>query len=374
MSIQPPAKVGFLGLGIMGEGQASNLLKAGFELVVWTRDTAKAAALASAHPPGAVTVAASAREVLGAVRLTYSMLSTLAASEAVFDGPDGVLSGVSACSTIVDCATLTPERMGAMAAAVRAKGGAFLEAPVSGSKKPAADGQLVFLCAGDKSAFELATAGLDAMGKSTHYYGTEVGGGAATAHAQALTSTTFASEQRRAARSGQRSRWAVLAWAMLPAKCVKSFAPCGHPHTPHARARRPQVGVGTRMKLVVNMVMGAQLAAIGEGIALCEAAGLSATELVDVLKEGAMASPLVTVKGAAIVGRAYAPAFPLTHAQKDMGFALDLGKQLGVELPVAFAANALFEEAKAAGHADADFSAVAEASRAKARGAGNGSC
>jgi 3-hydroxyisobutyrate dehydrogenase-like beta-hydroxyacid dehydrogenase len=174
--LQPPATVGFIGLGIMGDGQAANLLKAGFSLVVWNRDPRKAAALAAAHPAGAVRVAGSAREVVASVPLTFTMLSTLDASAAVFEGPDGVLAGVSAGCAIVDCATLTPERMGAMAAAVRAKGGTFLEAPVSGSKKPAADGQLVFLCAGDRSALELATAGLDAMGKSTHYYGEEVRG------------------------------------------------------------------------------------------------------------------------------------------------------------------------------------------------------
>jgi glyoxylate/succinic semialdehyde reductase len=73
------------------------------------------------------------------------------------------------------------------------------------------------------------------------------------------------------------------------------------------------------------------------------------------------------MKGQAMAARAYAPAFPLTHAQKDLGFALDLGAQLGAQLPVAAAANALFEAAKVAGHADDDFSAVVEVSRARAR-------
>lgn len=79
-----------------------------------------------------------------------------------------------------------------------------------------------------------------------------------------------------------------------------------------------------------------------------------------------MASPMVAAKGQAMAARAYAPAFPLTHAQKDMRFALDLGAQLGAQLPVAAAANSLFEAAKAAGHADDDFSAVVEVSRARA--------
>ena len=65
----------------------------------------------------------------------------------------------------------------AAAAAVAAKGGAFLEAPVSGSKKPAADGQLIFLCAGAAAVLDAARADLELMGKATHYFGEAVGGG-----------------------------------------------------------------------------------------------------------------------------------------------------------------------------------------------------
>ena len=57
---------------------------------------------------------------------------------------------------------------------VVAKGGRFLEAPVSGSKGPAAAGALVFLCGGDKPLFEQVSAELEAMGKASFYYG-EVG-------------------------------------------------------------------------------------------------------------------------------------------------------------------------------------------------------
>lgn len=179
-AIEPPATIGFVGLGIMGRGQAENLLRAGFGLVVWTRDAAKADAFAAEHAPGRVRVAPSARGVVEACALTYAMLSTPVASEAVFEGPDGMLAGVHAGSVIVDCATLTPARMAQMAAAVRAKGGCFLEAPVSGSKKPAADGSLIFLTAGDAGALEAARTGLEAMGKATHYYGQEVGVGTRT--------------------------------------------------------------------------------------------------------------------------------------------------------------------------------------------------
>ena len=77
----------------------------------------------------------------------------------------GVLDGMSAGKCIVDCATLAEEDMARLSAQVLAKGGRFLEAPVSGSKGPAAQGQLIFLCGGDETLFKSCAADLDSMGK-----------------------------------------------------------------------------------------------------------------------------------------------------------------------------------------------------------------
>ena len=160
------SKLGFIGLGIMGLGMADNLAKGGRKLMVWNRSVEKSRAFQAKHEAGVVEIAESAGAVVAACALTYSMLSTLEASAAVLPS---VLEGVSAGKMIVDCATLTPEHMCAAAAAVAAKGGAFLEAPVSGSKKPAADGQLIFLCAGAAAVLDAARADLELMGKATHY-------------------------------------------------------------------------------------------------------------------------------------------------------------------------------------------------------------
>ncbi len=72
-------------------------------------------------------------------------LSTPEASKAVFEAEAGILAGVSDGKSIVDCATLAEEDMKRMHDAVFAKGGRFLEAPVSGSKAPAVMGSLIFL-------------------------------------------------------------------------------------------------------------------------------------------------------------------------------------------------------------------------------------
>jgi 3-hydroxyisobutyrate dehydrogenase-like beta-hydroxyacid dehydrogenase len=179
-----PSSVGFVGIGIMGEGMAGRLLSEGVAgtddrpLVIWNRTGSKSVAFAAAHPDKKVVVKDTAKEVVEACGVTYCILSTPEASRAVFSADDGVLAGVSAGKSIVDCATLAESDMQRMSEAVVAKGGRFLEAPVSGSKVPAAMGALIFLCAGSEELFnEIEGTGLKAMGKASHFFGAEVGTG-----------------------------------------------------------------------------------------------------------------------------------------------------------------------------------------------------
>lgn len=275
------------------------LRAAGIPLHVWTRDTAVSVALARDMTEGAdVVVAASPAQVLARCDRVYLMLSTPDACEEVYTMKDGVLDGVRDGATqLVDCATLRPEDMASLAARVRAKGGRFVEAPVSGSKGPAAQGTLVFMAAGDKGVFEAAAAELAAMGKASVFCGEEV-------------------------------------------------------------------GTATRMKLVVNMVMGTQLAAIAEGMGLADELGLDGADLQSVLEAGATSSPMLALKGPLMAQRSYAPAFPLKYALKDMRFAL--GLQDGLELPVSAAATASYAEAdEVEARGEDDFSAVYEVTRSK---------
>lgn len=163
---------GFVGVGIMGAGMVNCLLKSGRRVVVWNRDVSKTAALEAAYPDLCKT-ASSATEVVEACDVTFCMLSTLEASEAVFPS---LLSGIKEGKSIVDCATLTPERMEAMCGEVTEAGGRFLEAPVSGSKVPADLGQLIFLCAGDRSLYDEVRPELGVMGKADFFLGS-VGAG-----------------------------------------------------------------------------------------------------------------------------------------------------------------------------------------------------
>ena len=122
--------IGFIGLGIMGEGMAARLISQGVAgtadkpLVVWNRTPAKCDALVAKFPDATITVVPSAAAVVQACGVTYSMLSTPEASAAVFDAAEtGTLAGVSAGKSIVDCATLAEADMQRMNTAVTGKGG-----------------------------------------------------------------------------------------------------------------------------------------------------------------------------------------------------------------------------------------------------------
>ena len=289
-------KVGFVGLGIMGKGMIKNLaskLVTIDSFVVWNRSSDVCEEVKAMFPEGKIVIAKTAAEVVQTCPITFSMLSTMAASEAVFDKEgDGLIAGVSKGKIVVDCATLSPERMCKINSDILAKGGKFLEAPVSGSKVPAETGTLIFLCGGEEEVYKTALPALDAMGKA-HYL---LGG----------------------------------------------------------------VGRGSQMKLVVNMIMGTMMTAFSEGLALCEATDLPQDKLLEVLDLGAMANPMFKMKGPNMINSNYGPHFPLKHAQKDMGLALDLATKTGLELPTTSASNEQYKTVLDSS-GDEDFCAVHKA-------------
>ncbi len=167
------SRFGFLGLGIMGRAMAANLVKAGHEVTVWNRTPNRCAPLAELG----AKVAGTPRDVVEACDITFAMLADPQAAQEVCFGDDGVLEGMSPGKGYVDMSTVDAETSRQIAEAVTEARGRFLEAPVSGTKKPAEDGTLIILCAGDKGLFDEAGPGLSCMGKKILYLG-EVGQGA----------------------------------------------------------------------------------------------------------------------------------------------------------------------------------------------------
>lgn len=166
-------KLGFLGLGIMGSGMAANLLKAGFGVTVWNRNAAKCQPLVDAG----ATQAATPADVAAASDITFAMLADPVAALEVALGPFGVVEGMGPGKGYVDMSTVDVPTTVSIAAAVKEAGGKFLEAPVSGTKKPAIDGTLIILAGGDQGLYEQSLPALEKMGKKVVFLG-ETGNGA----------------------------------------------------------------------------------------------------------------------------------------------------------------------------------------------------
>jgi 3-hydroxyisobutyrate dehydrogenase len=145
---EPAKPIGFIGLGAMGEPMALNLARAGTPLLVWNRSPAKAQILAAAG----AEIAAGAADVLSRTDISILMLTDGRAIDAILDrGGSDFTSRVSG-RTIVHMGTTAPAYSQGLEADIRSAGGRYVEAPVSGSRKPAEAGQLVAMLAGDGEA------------------------------------------------------------------------------------------------------------------------------------------------------------------------------------------------------------------------------
>ncbi|GMH03765.1 hypothetical protein Nepgr_005604 [Nepenthes gracilis] len=166
--------VGFLGVGIMGYPMAQNLIKAGCDVTVWNRTKSKCDPLISLG----AKYRSCPEEVAASCDVTFAMLADPESAVDVACGKHGAASGMSPSKGYIDVSTVDVTTSKLISAHIKATGALFLEAPVSGSKKPAEDGQLIFLTAGDRALFDKVVPLLDIMGKSKFYLG-DVGNGAA---------------------------------------------------------------------------------------------------------------------------------------------------------------------------------------------------
>ncbi|KAF7083913.1 hypothetical protein CFC21_087642 [Triticum aestivum] len=166
-------EVGFLGLGIMGKAMAANLLRHGFRVTVWNRTLSKCDELVAMGAAVGDTPAS----VVAKCKYTIAMLSDPSAALSVVFDKDGVLEQIGEGKGYVDMSTVDAATSCKISEAVKQKGGAFVEAPVSGSKKPAEDGQLVILAAGDKALYDDMVPAFDVLGKKSFFLG-EMGNGA----------------------------------------------------------------------------------------------------------------------------------------------------------------------------------------------------
>jgi 3-hydroxyisobutyrate dehydrogenase-like beta-hydroxyacid dehydrogenase len=153
-------RIGFVGIGLMGQQMSRRLLAAGFPVVVWNRTKARAADLLAA---GAAW-GESPRAVTEASDVVIVMVTDSAASEAVIAGPQGVLAGAHPGLTLIDMGSVAPETSRAMAERARAKGVPMLDAPVTGNPKVASEGKLGIMVGGPQATFDACLPIFQAMG------------------------------------------------------------------------------------------------------------------------------------------------------------------------------------------------------------------
>lgn len=154
--------VGFIGLGAMGRPMALNLRKHDVTLVVHNRSAAAERVLVEAGARVATTPAA----VASACQLIVTMLPDGPDVAAVLDGQSGLLEALQPGSIVVDASTIAPDAARRFAAAVAARGGHYLDAPVSGGEIGAVDGTLTFMVGGDAEALDRVRPLLAMMGKA----------------------------------------------------------------------------------------------------------------------------------------------------------------------------------------------------------------
>jgi 3-hydroxyisobutyrate dehydrogenase-like beta-hydroxyacid dehydrogenase len=144
------AKLGFVGLGVMGSQMVSRLLDKGHTVTGYNRTKAKAQWLLDKG----MKWADSPRVVAAASDVTFAMVTNAAAIAAVTDGTDGIIAGLGPGKLFIDMSTVSPEVSRATAAKVRAKGADMVDAPVSGSVITLQQGRLSVMVGGKKETFD----------------------------------------------------------------------------------------------------------------------------------------------------------------------------------------------------------------------------
>lgn len=269
------ARIGFIGLGIMGRPMALNLLAAGHDLAVYARRPEALAPLTDAGARACPSPAAVAREA----DIVFTMLADTADVVEVVLGagadanPDAnpaqreraVLAGIRSGGIVVDMSTISPSATRDIAAALAAAGAEMLDAPVSGGDIGARDGTLSIMVGGPAAAFARVKPLFEVMGRHVVHIGDH--------------------------------------------------------------------GAGQICKACNQIVVGQTIAGVGEALLLAEAAGVDGARVREALLGGFAGSRILEVHGQRMLAGDYRPGFKAALHQKDMRIVQEAAHELGLGLP-----------------------------------------
>ncbi len=158
-------RIGWIGLGRMGQPMAMRLVEAGYQVAVYNRDKAKTAEAVKAG----ARLTSSPKEAAEGADVVFTMILDSAALEAVSLGETGAVAALKPGAVLIDMSTVDPEASSKVNAAVEARQAKYLRAPVTGSTVLAKNGTLGILCSGDRGAYDKVFEIFNVLG-STHFY------------------------------------------------------------------------------------------------------------------------------------------------------------------------------------------------------------
>lgn len=286
-------KIGFLGLGDMGQAIAPRLLAAGHTVTGWNRTKEKAAPLFKLGMLWADTP----REVALDSEIVFSIVTDSAAVRSLALGDNGIIAGLRKDAVYLDMSTIDPDGSRSVAAEFAKAGLTMMDAPVSGTTLTLSKGNASLMVGGDQAAFERVQPVLLAIGPKVTYIGAQ--------------------------------------------------------------------GLAVQLKVALNMTLVIEVIGFCEGIALAEKGGVPREVAVDAFLKSVIASPVLNYRAPLILEGHISDATygNVNLQQKDMLLALDLGRKMGVPVPLGAAANEMLNACRGLGLAHHDFVTVYEVYR-----------
>jgi 3-hydroxyisobutyrate dehydrogenase-like beta-hydroxyacid dehydrogenase len=286
-------RIGFVGLGDMGQAIVPRLLAAGHAVTGWNRTKEKAAAMFKLG----MLWADSPREVARDSEIVFSIVTDSAAVRALALGENGIIAGLRKDAVYLDMSTIDPDGSRAVAAEFGKVGLTMLDAPISGTTLTLGQGKSSLMVGGDKAAFERVQPVLLAIGPKVTYIGAQ--------------------------------------------------------------------GLAVQLKVALNMTLVIEVIGFCEGIALAEKGGVPRDVAVDAFLKSVVASPVLNYRAPLILEGHISDATygNVNLQQKDMLLALDLGRKMGVPVPLGAAANEMLNACRGLGLAHHDFVTVYEVYR-----------
>lgn len=286
MSALSGQRIGFIGLGLMGQPMARNLHAAGARVTVHNRSPEPMARMTALG----MASAGSPAEVARGCDTVVLMLTDTPAVEQVLAGAGGVLEGIAPGGLLIDMGTTAVAVTRTLAASVRARGAGYVDAPVSGGVSGAEAGTLAIMAGGAAADFNCVLPILEVLGGAVTHVG--------------------------------------------------------------------DVGAGQVAKAANQVIVGLNIGAVAEALALARRAGVDPARVYAAIAGGFAASRVLEVHGRRMIEGTFEPGARCTTQHKDMSQALALAAQLGLALPATALNRDLYQQAMDAGFGALDHSAL----------------